>query len=86
MENLLGWGVVHNANVYRLLGVVTRGHRIAEEALQLEVTDNLNRILKELMDKKETKTWGGGGEGGGGIWKTNIHLNHSYKCQKNYLK
>lgn len=62
-EDFFGWGVVHNVDIQGFLGVVDHGHRIAsciiEEALQVGVVNNLDRVLEKLVDKKRTKTRGG---------------------------
>lgn len=57
---LLGQGVVHDVGVHELLGVIHHGCRIVsciiEKALHVGVTNSLDRILEELVDKKGAKT------------------------------
>ena len=67
MEYFFGWGIVHDVGIQGFFGVVDRGHRIArcivEEALQVGVVDNLDRVLEKPVDKNRTKTRGGGERG-----------------------
>lgn len=77
MEDLRKFGqrVFHDPSVKGLLGVIDCGCRVKEEALQVGVDHGLDRILAKLVDKKGTKTRGGGEKGGGGgrYVKTKIH-------------
>jgi hypothetical protein len=64
---LLGQGVVHNANIQGLFGVVYHGCHIVgcfvEEALQVGVVNNFVQDLEILVDKKGTRTQEGRGNG-----------------------
>ena len=65
--SLLGWGVIDNADIKRLLGVVNDGRGIVnnliEEASQVWFTDDLQRAPNANAKQKKQKKPKGRGEG-----------------------
>lgn len=62
-----GKGVVHDAGIKRPLRVVNHGSCVVDclvkKVFQVGIVDGLDKALKELVDKKETKMKGKGRSG-----------------------